>query len=241
MLAFNSSLNEKDPEVTVWPVGRETPDPSSRAWEGGPWAFGEMMLNASLALTEINCEQTAQRRAKQINICKRKSNRLLTAQGSPGSPSMSPGAWLWARLRRQHHFSPSWGLLSLHSVETPFPRGDLGTSEFSWPERSSQDAALGGSGLEREAVSWLRLALKGWVESLWRWLGKDLLCVKGQLSGLQTCKHAADSAHWVSRLPVFHIAVFNMLRVHKLQEGLVLFRFEKGSHHTVLESLGLVM
>lgn len=36
MLAFNSSLNEKDPEVTVWPGGRETSDLSSRAWEGGP-------------------------------------------------------------------------------------------------------------------------------------------------------------------------------------------------------------
>lgn len=32
------------------------------------------------------------------------------------------------------------------------------------PKRSSQDAELGGSGLEREAVNWLRLALKGLVE-----------------------------------------------------------------------------
>lgn len=107
MLAFNSSLNEKYPEVTVWPGGRETLDPSLWVWEGGPWAFVEIMLNTSLALTEINCEQTAWHRAKKINICKRKSNRLLTALGSPGFPSISPGAWLWARLRRQQHFSPS--------------------------------------------------------------------------------------------------------------------------------------
>lgn len=86
---------------------------------------------------------------------------------------------LWVWLRTQHYFSPSWGLLSLHS-ETPFPDEDLGTiwvllmNKGTTPKRCFQDAGLGGSGLEREAAN--RQPVRGWLwlvglRSHCRWLG----------------------------------------------------------------------